>query len=471
MERVRDRFTAPPLPTAPPSPDQDPSSFRIQLLGIGQASAQDHQAAMLSRFDMIRAQWSWSAPAAVASALLLTLGVAGCGTNDEKEECFQLEGDLAQVTSDTLYAADHFDAVLSPSGDVVLFTTDYWVEELANFKDAGQRDLGWIEVPAPGEVRTPVPSIHLNGNAKFVAIDDLPRDDLSQSFGVLNKNKGELSWHPDGQQFFATIENDRIRDRIYWLSLVPGAAGTSIRASLVRLIDDVNLRQLSEQENFYYYRAPAVSPNGRWLAYTRYFFQAGDQAAGIVERSVLPAIYAYDLTSDPANPVVVRVTTGSSVETDASWSPDGNWIAFTSNRGIVGTDEVFKVRFDPANPAVEGQPDGRIQLTFSTPANELKLPAESFDPVWMRNGRIVFTSTRRPPCTSERRRNLWSMDAGGGDVRLIVYSRQDDHFAGGANFDTNTSTADNTVVFSARRNPVAAYEGQKDDLYVLRGGF
>lgn len=421
---------------------------------------------------MNRAEWSWSARASVVAALLVTLGAAGCGTSDETEECFQLGGDLAQVTSDTLYTADHLDAVLSPTGDAVLFTTDYWVEdvEVANDKDDGERDIAWIEVPAPGEQRTPVPSIHDIGNARRIVVDNLPSDDVTQSFPVINKNKGELSWHPDGQRFFAVIENNKIRDRIYWLALEPGATGRTARASLVRMIDDVGLRTRGS-DDFFYYRGPAVSPSGRWLAYTRYYFLEGDPAAGIEEVSVLPAIYAYDLESDPANPVVVRVTSGSSVEWDASWSPDGNWIAFTSNRGIAGTDEVFKVRFDPANPAVEGQPDGRVQLTFSTPADELKLPAESFGPFWMRNGRIVFTSTRRPPCASERRRNLWSMDAGGGDLRLVIYSREDDHFVGGANFDNNSSTADNTLVFSSRRNPVEAYNGQKDDLYVLRGGF
>lgn len=417
---------------------------------------------------MNRAEWSWGALTSVAVALLVSAGAVGCGTSDEEEECFQLSGDLAQVTSDTL-TADHLDAVLSPSGDVVLFTTDEWAEEFEAFKPNGERDIAWIEVAAPGEVRTPVPVLYNIGNGKRVVVDNLPSDKRDQTFSVIDKNKGELSWHPDGQRFFAVIENNNRRDRIFMLQLVPGSVPTEIRGQFLMLIDDVGLANVPEDP--FYYRGPAVSPDGRWLAYTRYFYKPGNVTAGIEEVSIPPAIFAYDLTSNPASPTVVRVTSGSAVEFDASWSPDGNWIAFTSNGGIIGTDEVFKVRFDPANPAVEGQPDGRVQLTFTTPANELKLPGESFDPFWMRNGRIVFTSTRRPPCTSERRRNLWSIDAEGGDLRLVVYSREDDHFVGGANFNTNLSAADNAIVFSSRRNPVEGFNGQKDDIYVLRGGF
>jgi hypothetical protein len=411
---------------------------------------------------------SWAVSAVFAAAFLVSLGTAGCGLTREEEDCFQLLGELAQVTSDT-FTVDHYDARLSPRGDVALFTTDAWVEEFETLKQSGERDVALIELPVPGEVRRPVASLHDVGKTKRVVIDELRSDNRAVTFPTIDRNKGELSWHPDGEQFFLVIENNNRRDRIYQLRLVATGDPKTIRAQSVQMIDDVGLATASLDN--YYYRGPAVSPDGRWLAYSRYFFRAGNQAAGIPEISVQPAIFAYDLQSDPASPLIVRVTAGASIEQDPTWSPDGNWIAFVSNGGRVGTEEIYKIRFDPGNAAVEGQPDGRVQLTSSTSADELKLPTESFNPFWMRNGRIVFTSTRRPPCSSERRRNVWSMDADGGNLQLVVLSREDDHFVGGSNFTTNVSAADNTFIFSSRRNPVVEFNGQKDDLYLLRGGF
>ena len=423
---------------------------------------------------MIRAAWSWRALTPVCAAFLAVMGAAGCGTSDEEEDCFQIGGSLAQVTSDTL-TVDHFDAVLSPSGTLVLFTSDHWVEEFEDVKESGERDIGLIGVPEPGEVRTPVPTVHLNDDARRVVIEDLSTDDRADVFSVIDKNKGELAWTPDPAErlFFAVIQNADRRDRIYQLRLADVApeGETTIDAFEEFMVDDVGLASAPSDRQQYFYRAPAVSPDGRWLVYTRYFFLEGNEASGIEEVAEKPALFAYDLQSDPTAPVTFRVSAGNTIETDASWSPDGQWIAFTSNSGRVGTEEIYKIRFDPDNPAVEGEEDGRIRLTFTTGSNDLKLPVESFDPFWMRNNRIVFTSTRRPPCSSERLRNIWSVDANGGDLKLVVQSDEDDHFPGGANFDTNASNANGVMVFSSRRNPVEDFKGQKNDLYLLRGGF
>ena len=60
-----------------------------------------------------------------------------------------------------------------------------------------------------------------------------------------------------------------------------------------------------------------------------------------------------DLTNDPANDV------------DPTWSPDGSKIAFTTNRGPTGDNEIYVMNADGSNP---------VDLTNS--------PANESDPDW-----------------------------------------------------------------------------------------
>jgi len=175
------------------------------------------------------------------------------------------------------------------------------------------------------------------------------------------------------------------------------------------------------------------------------------------------AIYAHNLTSGQT----VQVTPGASVESSPTWSPDGSRIAFESRRS--GVLEVWSVRFDPTFPARlsddPDDPDFRVvQMTkLTTTPDGSPIEAQSFDPTWLRSGRIAFVSTRRAPCTSFRDRNLWSMNSDGSDVRPIFFSRTDDHFPAA------DPTGGNTVIFSSGINPVEDFEGAKEDLWILRG--
>jgi Tol biopolymer transport system component len=214
-----------------------------------------------------------------------------------------------------------------------------------------------------------------------------------------------------------------------------------------------------------------VSPNGEWIAYSRFFLDLGANLFDDADDEFSqPAIHAYNLNDGR----IVRVTNGSLREDQPTWSPDGRFIAFAANLGAAGQPEIYRVPFDPDEPAEAREPggaftDGRQRLTNTV--DQLKLPESSLDPTWLRNGQIVFTSTQRPPCTSRRIRNLWIMNGDGSNRRPLVVSAEDDNFPFAANYDYNDPMADDMIVFSSRRNPDDSFEGQKMDLWVLRGGF
>jgi len=89
-----------------------------------------------------------------------------------------------------------------------------------------------------------------------------------------------------------------------------------------------------------------------------------------------------------------RLTSTPAVESHPHFSPDGRWIAFTSDRG--GTDAVYVVSVDGGTPR---------RLTWH--------PAASWARGWTRNGeRVLYMSTRDTAPRAYGR--LWTVDVDGG---------------------------------------------------------
>ncbi len=407
---------------------------------------------------MSRAGRSWQIVALFAFAILLSVISMGCDQTDE--DCWVPTGEALAVTTDTL-STDHFFPKLSPDGTRVAFTTDFWGTK--EYDGDGRRDLAIIDVPMPGEQRSPVARLFDLGNARRVVFASLPIDDGTNfsSFGGLQSSWPD--WHPDGVRMalVVTVQIGGLKrlERLYIFEPdLAGATGQEITGLNPVLVDDVGLGGLG-LENQYHYATPAFSPDGEWIAYSRFFFKAADPANGTPAVTQAPAIFAHNLLDGRT----IRVTSGAPIEWEPSWSPSGTEIAFTSNRGtLTGHTEVFKVGFDPANPAVEGGPDGAVRLTFTDIDPRPKVPAGSMQPAWLGSGRIVFTSTRRPPCSSLRDRNLWSMDADGGDQKILFQTRSDDQYA------SVDPRGGNTIVFTTRMNLLPDFDDQKTDVWILR---
>jgi len=92
------------------------------------------------------------------------------------------------------------------------------------------------------------------------------------------------------------------------------------------------------------------------------------------------------------NGVPFRLLGGEAVETDAQFSPDGRWLAFTSNE--TGRAEVYVVPFDPKSNVGQGRTALRGKLQISTLGGHW--------PRWNRQGGELFYMTANNTLMSVR---------------------------------------------------------------------
>jgi len=96
-------------------------------------------------------------------------------------------------------------------------------------------------------------------------------------------------------------------------------------------------------------------------------------------------------------PALTQFTSAVGTERDATWSPDGQWIAFSSVRS--GNGDIWKKRSDGTGEAV--------QIT--------REPSTEVYPVWSPDGsRLAFTSDRGGPG------NVWTVAADGGEMTRVT---------------------------------------------------
>ena len=137
---------------------------------------------------------------------------------------------------------------------------------------------------------------------------------------------------------------------------------------------------------------PSWSPDGRWIA-----FDSNRQAKSASDHDI------FVMRDDASG--LHRLTSGVAVDEDPSWSPDGKSVAFMSDRS--GNGDIWVVRADGT---------GLTDLTASSRRLDM-------EPAWSPDGsRIAFNSYR------DGNQEIYAMDTtGGGVIRLTTSPGMDRH--------------------------------------------
>ena len=167
--------------------------------------------------------------------------------------------------------------------------------------------------------------------------------------------------------------------------------------------------------------AARISPDGRWVAYT------------VTETNFKDDAYVTHLwlVSGTDAGSSVQLTRGSKSSGNPQWSPDGRWLAFTSNR-VGDRNQIFAIR-----------PDGgeAIQLTKS------ETPVTNFG--WSEDGKTIAYAATEPPARAAKDRKEYY-----GDFQVV---RRDYSFVHLWTFD----------VAEALKEPVAGRQRTKGDAFTV----
>lgn len=131
----------------------------------------------------------------------------------------------------------------------------------------------------------------------------------------------------------------------------------------------------------------------------------GDKIAFASDRDGDFDIYVMDIAGNN----LVQLTQNSDVEDyDPAWSPDGQWIAYTSSSGIEDGSDIYLI--DLKNPITP------------EPVNITQHPANDSSAAWSPDSSmLLFVSDR------DGSADIFLMDRNGKDAKKIVYSPEDEH--------------------------------------------
>jgi Tol biopolymer transport system component len=180
---------------------------------------------------------------------------------------------------------------------------------------------------------------------------------------------------PDGQTLYfvrreeidgkRVVEGALVNARLAFSSIVRKPAGGGAEEIL---LNGLRLRSAAGQHLVSWYLGPAVSPDGRRVA----FFEDGGGGAADLAVLTLPATSAATGSPRPtARPAVAALSQGADLA-DASWSPDGRTIAVTS----YNTDRPGILLWDASRA-------GTAQRIADLPSGEPYRPSYSPDGKWL----------------------------------------------------------------------------------------
>jgi len=374
-----------------------------------------------------------------AAALAMFLVAVGCTTRPEASETLTMEGnhssgDLAMVTADTSSEGyQYLEPEISPDNQRIVFTAD------------------WGAIPPSGQLPDPIPlnrqivlvPVGVRQEAQLAITDAgavlvhmrpirfrIGDSSVSIDPHVLQQ-KGQPTW----------IDEDNI---VVWIETPRGARlfRCYVPAGLTsdQLVEpEVIFREPSDDEQFtdtpfWEHLSPAISPDGKWVAFSRFGYVDVDSLNSTTGQSIWVAEMPIQ---GEVSGLAFQVTESASHVDAPSWSPDGRRLVFQAAMDLVQqtndvyTKEIFTVDFDTTGFAAEGEIElnrNLTRLTYSPPQEGSPIYVRNERPTFSPDGtRIIFGSDRRVPTLTFVDRNIWWIPEDGSlDPQLVFFTRSDD---------------------------------------------
>ncbi len=362
--------------------------------------------------------------------LLLAALVVGCSTREDPNETLEMQGNhspgaLVMVTTDTSSDGYHYlDPSLSPDGSRIVFTAD------------------WAALPPGGAPPDPLPTIRqlvlmpnrvgtqperrlAESGATLVPFrtpcNIIVGGELWLQYPLRDDQKGSPSWLDDQTLVFWL--HTRRGDRLCKADLT--------QAAIVPEVIYYESEDLQAAGRYWQHHDPAVSPDGQWIAFTR--FGSSRSAPDSLELYTKHQLWVVSLNRTPV--IALPLTSEGAIIGNPAWSADGGRIAFDATLDLIGGgtfygSEIFSITFDGAQAATGTVPlDREIKrLTFTSLPEGNPIGILNTKPSFSADGStIVFTSTRRAPSITLHDRSIWRIPSDGRLEPVIAFfSREDD---------------------------------------------
>jgi Tol biopolymer transport system component len=369
-------------------------------------------------------------------ALLAALVLIGCTSKEDPSETLltcgnHSCGELVMVTTDTSSDGYHYlNPRLSPDGTTIAFTCDWWALPSDPRYDGDDyfvnyRQVGLIPVQEGVEPKQNL--AELGAELVFVRDFSIPISGTSDyQQGAANFDKAAPLWLDDANIVFPM--RVRVGFRLFRANIT-----TPSQTDVVPMYMEPTDARPSPV--LWQHLEPTLSPDGRWLAFTRSGCAIPDSFETCTGLSIWVMDMATAATNSGYDAVAFPVTNEYSRVEAPSWSPDSDRLVFSGGLDVAGQQgagtELFTVDFDTT---------GRVAGTMILDRNLRRLTSTAMaagDPIsGILNGSpcysadasmIYFVSTRRAPSITLHDRNIWRLPADGSlDPEMYYFTRSDE---------------------------------------------